>query len=357
MSGELRKSVAETWRIPTVDAERCVHGRIEQGSCRACVTACPTDAWIIDDEQLGIVPERCDGCALCGAACPEAAIDIEMNLSLRAWNGRKMLLLGCNRCETTLPDEATIPCLHALGLTALLALYGQGCRHIFALKGECHACSRQGELDIATTLHNINRMLQSRILPPLQFRHVNIPVWKRVWFTSHVEQESRTMDRRHFLRAALAEAVEHGLEKQGGDLPRRQSLATVMEAIPENNPKTDIYPYVPKIDPASCSGCNACIRGCPQDALQLVDDDEGVRYTITPAHCTGCGICGDVCPENAIEIASWTTCTQRSVALVASSCRRCGVPINKPDTEGQDHELCIICATHNHHRNLYQVLE
>ena len=60
--------------LPKLFGERCVHALSATASCKACVDVCPEDAWLLDDEALGLDTERCDGCGLCAAACPERAI-------------------------------------------------------------------------------------------------------------------------------------------------------------------------------------------------------------------------------------------------------------------------------------------
>lgn len=47
-----------------------------------------------------------------------------------------------------------------------------------------------------------------------------------------------------------------------------------------------------------CTGCGACIRKCPQDALYLQDHHAVVNH----AQCILCGYCGGVCPELCIKV-------------------------------------------------------
>ncbi|MCC8145977.1 MAG: 4Fe-4S ferredoxin [Bacteroidales bacterium] len=53
-----------------------------------------------------------------------------------------------------------------------------------------------------------------------------------------------------------------------------------------------------KIDEALCNGCGACIEGCHEGALQLID---GKARMISDLYCDGLGACIGECPVGAIE--------------------------------------------------------
>ena len=56
----------------------------------------------------------------------------------------------------------------------------------------------------------------------------------------------------------------------------------------------------PFVDPASCIGCGACVRACPEgDVLGVVG---GTAVVINGLRCVGHGRCADACPVGAIEI-------------------------------------------------------
>ncbi len=53
------------------------------------------------------------------------------------------------------------------------------------------------------------------------------------------------------------------------------------------------------INEDKCTGCGNCIPGCPEGALQVIDNKARL---ISDLFCDGLGACIGTCPENAIEI-------------------------------------------------------
>lgn len=48
---------------------------------------------------------------------------------------------------------------------------------------------------------------------------------------------------------------------------------------------------------ALCCGCTACFAICPQEAISMVEDDEGFEYpVINENKCISCYLCLKVCP-------------------------------------------------------------
>lgn len=51
-------------------------------------------------------------------------------------------------------------------------------------------------------------------------------------------------------------------------------------------------------DKTKCCGCTACYSICPNDAIQMIFDEEGFRYPkVDFEKCIHCGLCSNVCPE------------------------------------------------------------
>ena len=53
----------------------------------------------------------------------------------------------------------------------------------------------------------------------------------------------------------------------------------------------------PAVATARCTGCGACVRSCPYQAIQLRDG----KARIDPSACFGCGLCISRCPVQAIR--------------------------------------------------------
>ncbi len=45
-----------------------------------------------------------------------------------------------------------------------------------------------------------------------------------------------------------------------------------------------------------CTGCGACMSGCPKGAIHMLPDREGFRYPTVTDACIQCGLCSYICP-------------------------------------------------------------
>ena len=55
-------------------------------------------------------------------------------------------------------------------------------------------------------------------------------------------------------------------------------------------------------DENECTGCGACAQICAQNAIMMLEDEEGfLRPCITEERCVECGVCNQICPANKIK--------------------------------------------------------
>ncbi len=53
----------------------------------------------------------------------------------------------------------------------------------------------------------------------------------------------------------------------------------------------------------ACAGCGACIKTCPEKAIQPAPRGYGSPLIVLEDRCTGCAECAEVCPVSAcIEV-------------------------------------------------------
>jgi heterodisulfide reductase subunit A len=64
----------------------------------------------------------------------------------------------------------------------------------------------------------------------------------------------------------------------------------------------ELEPFVARVDPARCNGCNACLSTCPYEALVA----SGAVVEVVAALCKGGGACVPSCPEGAIDVVGYT---------------------------------------------------
>lgn len=53
-----------------------------------------------------------------------------------------------------------------------------------------------------------------------------------------------------------------------------------------------------KVDPDTCTGCEACVEACPVEAITMKDE----IAVVDQDECTDCGACVDTCPVESITV-------------------------------------------------------
>ncbi|MFN8454057.1 MAG: 4Fe-4S binding protein [Anaerolineae bacterium] len=63
--------------------------------------------------------------------------------------------------------------------------------------------------------------------------------------------------------------------------------------------ETKILDFLPQINIAKCTGCDLCVRVCPNGVLSLV---KNIAVVTNPQACNYTGACQEICPTQAISL-------------------------------------------------------
>jgi Pyruvate/2-oxoacid:ferredoxin oxidoreductase delta subunit len=202
---------------------------------------------------------------------------------------------------------------------------------------------------LQSRLADLARLLDSRGLPVLRLERLPPDRWQAARDTA-VPDTGPSIGRRSFLRRGLGLAVDQAATAFGLAAAERDGIQTVARLLPDTGRRGALAPVAPSIDPTACTGCDACVRLCPQQAIRLEREGAGpeagaLAYRILPDDCTGCGICVDVCADHAVHLEAWVPVTPVALPLAEATCARCRVSFHRPEfAAGATPALCPICA-------------
>ena len=366
------KSILETItqeiRLPQINADACVHSLCQESDCNACVIACPTEAWLLDNAQLGLDIDACNGCGLCIPACPVGALHIDFPWVIRSLGYRMVALFACEQSDIK-ASNGIIPCLHDLGVRQLLQLYKGGIETLLVTSGDCLNCHLSDclsdplsgmEENLFSRVKQLNSLLLERDKQPIKLLQNSAKVWHKIYSSDETINCGMQLSRRNFLRGGGQKIREQLVIIDPLNLPEYRTIPPG-QLLPETENNTLKWISVPDIDKTQCNGCDACIRICPSDALQLIyNKDNQPQYSIEAVNCTACGLCTSVCQEEAVSITHWSYVQTKKINLSETRCTACGNEFHYPKEHLQtkhSQSLCRICREHNHSNNLFQVLE
>lgn len=225
----------------------------------------------------------------------------------------------------------------------LASAYLQDVRKVLVWHWQASASETKAQ-ETPEALARFNALLQSRTLPALELRHVakNSDIARRL---SRIYDERGQPDTRRRLWSGVVSEAE----------PPPQTALVALQKILSDHPGA-LFSVVPRIDASRCTGCDACLRVCPEDVLIQVNDDEAPdRYHAAGASCDGCGLCAEICGSGAIELVTMSL-TPKDIMLESWNCAACGVTTHAPALYRNDQRLCAICSQTGHHKKLFQVL-
>ncbi len=337
--------MTESSQCPEVDSAACVLTASPLARCRACVDACPHEAWVLDDDSLGLDEAACDGCGVCRPACPEGAIALPLDLPLREeGDGRVTLFLACDYSDIPRASPR-VACVHAVGLRDLRKLADVGLQQISVTRPDCEFCSRVQHHTLEAALAVFNALRRTRGQTVIRFERCPAEEWQEKSAASRPWQPRVDAARRQFLGLFVA-------GNDGADPARVTPNTTTRPEAPAL-----LYANVPRIDTSRCNGCDACVRICPHGTLALIDSGRDPAYVIDASQCTGCGLCKDVCDQDAIAVHRLALQQRPLVPLRQDRCRVCGSPFHVPKESMVKRQVCRICCDTNHYSQLFQTYD
>lgn len=326
---------------PVIDPVACVHGASPMAGCADCIAACPHQALAYAGGAVRLDAGRCRGCGACVAACPARAITQTPPPPAPLREGATIIAV-CARHPAAQGRPAP-RCIHATGPARLAEWVLSGVTRIACGTGDCATCPDAPAARLADGVAMVAPLARAAGLAAPQIAPAT-PAQLALW--ARRAEDGPEPRRRALLRALAAPVIDEAP-------PEAPALARLQARMPPEAPRA----FVPEIAAAACTGCDACIRICPEAALTLINEPPGgARYHVATDRCTGCLLCEDVCTNSAIEVDAMIA-PPPDLALHSFRCAACGrdahVPAAGPHAGAA---LCPVCAATGHHKKLFQVL-
>ena len=324
---------------PFLALSHCINRNQKHMTCSACMDVCPKGVY---DRAQKEPPQwnECQNCGLCVTACPSRCIapspaNSKRHLLLAEKTGD--VVLSCSRAEVKAGHEEVCLALLAWEFLAYLALGG---KLILNLKS-CKDCPHEDCLELLEDqLYQLKCFLgEEGYAAHVQVCFDDLP---------NVTQEG--VSRRDFFRSmafggkkTTALVLGDVVGSKVDAMIYRRMLAQRVRALASQDEQFSCRMNLPWIK-ESCYGCGICALLCPNGALEIGGEQDGMRSVyITPHKCTGCGVCKAVCRDGCIEEICAVNLPHMDRLVLKTvescSCAHCGRAISPRKEE----TLCIAC--------------
>jgi ferredoxin len=301
----------------------CAKVRFASSNCQKCLSVCPVNAIRFDDQSIKLTSD-CIACEFCVAVCPNDVFSIPKK-SIE--DTRDSGSLECLYCSKLLADEreasdtfppGIIPCIGSIPGHFILTWFSEKQSPLRLVTMDCSKCAmntgvsvfQNTKLEVMSILESLKIPIEPVIIQEAtQQDQVKARELYR-HFLSQVEEDNR-FSRREFLttfRTQLFSKIGAEMPKSNPELASEKTLpkrlSSAITFYRENQRRvlnSGNCPFFSDIEiEDSCTGCGACARVCPTEALSLKRVEEKVYLNWTPSHCTQCDLCKEVCSEDSI---------------------------------------------------------
>ena len=304
----------------------CIKVRFASSNCQKCLSVCPVNAIRFDDQSIKVISD-CIGCEFCVAVCPNEVFSIPDKSNRDA---RDSGSLKCLYCSKLLADEreasdpfpaGIIPCIGSIPSHFILTWISEKQSPLKLVTMDCGKCAMKTGVSVfQNTKSEVISIVESLKIPIepviIQEATQQDKINARELYSQFLSEleEGNKFSRREFLitfRTPLfskktAEKPESDPESDSLASEKRlpERLSSVIAFYRENQGhvlNSANSPFFSEIEiEDSCTGCAACARVCPTEALSLKKVEKKVYLNWTPSHCTQCDLCKEVCSKDSI---------------------------------------------------------
>lgn len=329
---------------PSLNKKRCINKMQKRIKCDTCIKCCPKNA-IISENEIKINKEECNNCSICANVCPTGTMVPLLSVVEKQYNNISRLdnlSIGCSEEKDN--ADYNVECLMELpwDFLAYIALEN---KLTLSLRN-CKSCKHENLRD--EVYKNLEKL--KVFLGEDKFN-------KNVYI---IEDDSeipiKEISRRDLLKMfgeeskrMMTAVIPVDFEKNKNGRIYRSILLKKISDIENKENKKETYTWCGLDVNDKCWGCGMCQRLCPNAAIKISENSEGIRvFEHNYTKCTHCNLCKTICVDKAIT----TVLRERNDInekdkweVLSLSCSVCKDPIQEDDKG-----MCIICKRENESR-------
>jgi ferredoxin len=347
---------------PGFRAERCVRYRYSYSECSRCADVCPHGAVRLHEAGVDIDASLCQGCALCVAVCSTEALtgkSVSAEHLLKIAAAEQQMTISC--APSGVKSDAVVPCLGAINPVVLAEISRRGIALQLAGTGHCAQCGHAAKGPELIQLHLAARGVLCGVEGSEQWAPLTIQnpeTTKNLKENGGHDAARRNLFRRFIGRGAdaMSEAADappaplKAIRAAGPFLPERKVVLNALYAARGDDPvqlaRHSALPAEDLLITHGCTYCEACVRGCPTGALQLVENNSAWRIVFLNERCVACDVCAEVCQPKVLrqrEGENVSVNKQKARILLGVPKQRCARCDRVFVTDNGSH-ICPICS-------------